>query len=48
MQRDRVRVLVEEQRDDDVRWLALTIARGLKLIVREIEKRYQTGDHRAN
>ena len=37
---DRVQVDVAPRQDDDVRWLALTIRQGLKLIVRMIEKRY--------
>ena len=40
MVQERVRVVVEEPRDDDVRWLALTIRQALLMIVRAIEKRY--------
>ena len=42
MQREGVRVVVDSQQDSDVRWLALTIRRGLLLICRAIEERYLT------
>lgn len=40
MVQERVRVVVEDRRDDDVKWLALTIRQALLMIVRAIEKRY--------
>lgn len=35
-----------ERRDDDLRWLALLIRQGLKLIVAGIERRYGIGEHK--
>ena len=40
MVQERVRVAVGEGRDDEVKWLALTIRQALLMIVRAIEKRY--------
>lgn len=40
MQRDDVRVIVQQESTDEARWLALTIRRGLLLICKAIEERY--------
>lgn len=38
----------QQQRDDDVRFLAVTLRQGLKLIVTAIEKRYGLEDRRGD
>ncbi len=41
-----VTVVVQQQRSDETRWLALCIRQGLLLICKAIEKRYGVGEHK--